>query len=148
VATCIRATLALIVLAALAGPAASSGIDGYYVPGVETGDILMSVHVWGEVASPGTQLVPAGCDLIGALSAAGGPTSDANMGRIRIIIDGAETIYDLDSFLSGTGEPVPELTPGATVFVPESHSGWWKDALNVAYTVLVTANLVWIMTTR
>lgn len=142
------ALLLLTAALALAPASAASGAEGYVVPGVQTGQVLMSVHVWGEVTNPGTQMVPADCDLVAALSQAGGPTAKADIRHIRVIIDGVESEYDLDSFLSGSGGPVPVMSPGATVFVPVSHADWWKDALNVAYTVLVTANLVWIMLQR
>jgi hypothetical protein len=139
---------ALAALALLAGPVSSSGTEGYYVPGVDTGDVLMSVHIWGQVANPGTQQVPAGCDLVAALSAAGGPTSKASLDDIRMIVDGIETEYDLDAFLSGEGDSVPQLVPGTTIYVQESHSGWWRDAMTVAYTLLLTVNLVWVMSER
>ncbi len=140
-----RATFCALLLA---GICTASGLEGYVVPGLETGEVLMSVHVWGCVNVPGTQLLPAGSDLVAALSAAGGPSADADLTEVRMVFDSTESIYDLESFLMGEGPPVPSLVPGVTVYVPRSTSDWWKEALDVAYKLLVTANLVWIMLDR
>ncbi len=126
----------------------ASGLEGYVVPGVETGEVLINVHVWGEVVNPGTVQVPVGSDLVTAISAAGGPTGDADMGRVRLAGSLGESEFDLASFLDGDGPPPPVLEPGITVHVRRSTSDWWKEALDVAYKIIVAVNLVWIMTER
>ena len=122
--------------------------EGYVVPGVETGEVLINVHVWGEVVDPGTHQVPFDADLVTALSEAGGPNRSADLNEVRIVYDGIETEYDLSAYLEGTGEPVPVLSPGATIYVPTRESEWWKDAIDIGYKVLVAVNLVWIMVDR
>lgn len=135
---------ALLALAAVSSSAV--GLDGYVVPGVETGEVLMTVHVWGEVRSPGTVQIPVGSDLVAALSAAGGPTGSADLGGVRVVYDsGPDTEYDLDDYLDGEGAPVPVLTQGATVYVPQSSTAWWKDTIDFAYKIIVAVNLVWIL---
>jgi len=141
--------LPVALIAALAASGASgSGMEGYFVPGIETGEVLMNVHVWGQVSSPGTHQVPAGCDLVAAISAAGGPGPHADLSRVRMVFDDSEYEYDLDDFLSGDGEPVPMLTPGMTVYVPVARSEWWKEALDIGYKIIIAVNLVWIMLER
>lgn len=144
-----RAGIVPVLLAFSALASGDEGLDGYVVTGVETGEVLMSVHVWGEVRAPGTVLIPVGSDLVAALSAAGGPTGNADLGGVRLVYDsGPETEYDLDDYLDGEGAPVPVLTPGATVYVPQSSTAWWKDTIDFAYKVIVAVNLVWILAER
>jgi len=139
--------LAVFLLAA-AVLAQASGLERYTVPGVETNEVLMSIHVWGEVRNPGTYLVPVEADLIAGLSAAGGPTSIARLSDVKILYDDTEIEYDLDDFLNARGEPVPELTPGATVHVPTRRFEWWKEAIDFSYKIIVAVNLIWIMSER
>jgi len=126
----------------------SQGMGGYVVPGVETGEVQMNVHVWGEVLDPGTYLLPFDADLVEAVSAAGGPTAKADLDAVRIVTSLGEVEYDLAGFLRGEGHPAPALTPGTTVYVPVSTSDWWKEALDIAYKIIVTVNLVWLMADR
>ncbi|OPL17914.1 MAG: hypothetical protein AVO35_07055 [Candidatus Aegiribacteria sp. MLS_C] len=139
--------VALLVLAAVAAVSAS-GLERYTVPGVETDQVLMSIHVWGEVRSPGTYLVPVGADLIAGISAAGGPTSVARLSDVRIVYADSDLEYDLDRFLDAEGDPVPVLRPGATIHVPTRGFEWWKEAIDFSYKIIVAVNLIWIMSER
>lgn len=127
---------------------AASGLERYTVPGVETDEVLMSVHVWGEVRSPGTYLVPVESDLIAGISAAGGPTSVARLSDVRIVYDDSEVKYDLGHFLEGRGDPVPELQPGATIYLNTRGFEWWKEAIDFSYKIIIAVNLIWIMSER
>jgi len=126
----------------------ASGLEGYTVPGVETDEVLMSIHVWGEVRSPGTYLVPVEADLIVAISAAGGPTSQAKLSDVRIVYEDSEIRYNLDRFLDADGGPVPHLDPGATIHIPTNSFEWWKTAIDFSYKIIIAVNLIWIMTER
>jgi hypothetical protein len=132
-------------LLAIAAALSASGMEGYTVPGLENQEVLMSIHVWGEVALPGTHLVPVPSDLIAGISAAGGPTQTASLSDVRIVFDDTEIIYDLDRFLQGDGDPVPELQPGATIYLRPRSYEWWKDTVDFAYKIVVTANILWIL---
>ena len=143
----------LAALISVSGLALSSGPEGYVFPGESETQILIRVHVWGQVHSPGTKEVPVGSDLLVALSEAGGPTVDADLGDVRIFQGVSDPVvcqtYDLGDFLEGLSSiPPPVLGPGATVYVDRSSSDWWKEALDIFYKALVTANLVWIMLER
>jgi len=137
-----RTVLSLLCIAALVS---GSGLEGYTVPGLESQDVQMSIHVWGQVAAPGTHLVPAGADLIAGISAAGGPTQTASLSDVRIVTADGEVEYDLERFLEGEGDPVPELAPGSTVYLRARRYEWWKDAVDFTYKILVTANIIWIL---
>jgi hypothetical protein len=128
--------------------ASASGLEGYTVPGVETDEILMSIHVWGEVRSPGTYLVPVEADLIAGISAAGGPTQQASLGDVSIVYEDFEIEYDLHNFLDAEGDPVPELHPGATIYIRTRSYEWWKEAIDFTYKIVVAVNLIWIIIDR
>jgi len=143
----VRIVALLLVCSTIAGCLAS-GSDGYVVPGVETGEVMMNVHVWGEVVSPGTHLVPYDADLIIGLSEAGGPTGDADLRDIRLVFEDFELEYDLSDYLDGISEPPPPLLPGTTIFVARRNIEWWKETIDIGYKVLVAVNLIWIMIDR
>ncbi|MEN8208877.1 MAG: SLBB domain-containing protein [Candidatus Fermentibacteria bacterium] len=126
----------------------ASGLEGYTVPGVENNDILMSIHVWGEVRNPGTYLVPVDADLIAGISSAGGPTSRAKLSDVSIVYEDREIVYNLDRFLDADGGPVPDLLPGATIYIPTSSFEWWKTAIDFSYKIIIAVNLIWIMSER
>lgn len=126
----------------------ASGLEGYTVPGVENDEVLMSIHVWGEVRNPGTYLVPVNADLIAGISAAGGPTSKAKLSDVRIVYEDSDIRYDLSRFLDAEGSPIPDLLPGATIHVPTNSFEWWKTAIDFSYKIIIAVNLIWLMTER
>ncbi len=126
----------------------ASGLEEYVIPGVDTDEVLMSIHVWGEVRTAGTYLVPVGADLIAGISAAGGPAETAELSDVRIVYDSTEIVYDLTEFLDGEGEPIPVLLPGATIYVEEQCKEWWKDTIDFAYKIIIAVNIIWIMVER
>ncbi len=132
----------------LSAASLASGIESYTVPGLETDRVRMSIHVWGEVGVPGTHLVPVGADLVAGISAAGGPTPEADLGGVSIVYEGSGVEYDLGDFLRAEGEPVPTLRPGATIHVPTRRYEWWKDAIDFAYKIIIAVNVVWLMLER
>lgn len=140
--------IAPVLLLVLALSVFASGLESYYVPGVETGEVLISVHIWGEVRTPGTFQIPVGSDLVVALSAAGGPVSTADLDKVKVVEGDTEVEYSLSEFLEAEGEPLPVLGPGATVYVPERGFEGWKEVIDFGYKILVAVNLVWLMTER
>ena len=128
--------------------AAASGLESYYVPGVETGEVLISVHIWGEVRNPGTFQIPVGSDLVVALSAAGGPVGTADLDNVKVVEGDAEVEYNMTEFLEAEGAPLPVLGPGATIYVPERGFEGWKEIIDFGYKILVAVNLIWLMSDR
>jgi hypothetical protein len=123
-------------------------VENYSLPGITSDEITMPVNVWGEVRNPGLHLIPWDSDLRDALSAAGGPTSLADLSAVRIISTGIEIKYDLNAFLSGNGASLPVMEPDATVFIGKSDYEWWKDVVDFTYKILVMANVIWLMSGR
>ncbi len=126
---------------------ASTGlaVDDYSLPGINSDEILMPVNVWGEVRNPGIHMVPWDSDLRDALSAAGGPTSSADLSSVKIVLQGINMEYDLSDYLDGEGAPLPGLEPDATVYVSASSYEWWKDVVDFSYKILVMANVILLM---
>ena len=135
--------LALLPVVILAVSAWAS--SDYTVTGIDTGEITMPVNVWGQVRNPGLHLIPWDSDLRDALSAAGGPLSDADLGCVRIISTGLEMDYNLSDFLQGRGAPIPAMEPDATVYIGRSDYEWWKDVVDFSYKILIMANVIWVM---
>lgn len=81
---------------------------------------LVKVYVVGEVASPGDYNISSLSTLIGALSAAGGPTKNGSLRNIQINRNGKllETVDLYDFFLKGDKGKDIRLQPGDTVLVP------------------------------
>lgn len=129
--------VAAVFLAAAAGD--------YTVTGMDAGEVTMPVNVWGQVRNPGMHMIPWDSDLRDALSAAGGPLSDADLSSVRIVSTGLETTYDLSAFLSGSGAPMPRMEPDATVYLGRSDYEWWKDVVDFSYKILIMANVIWVM---
>jgi hypothetical protein len=117
----------------------------YSVAGISSDQITMSVNVWGEVRNPGLHLIPWDSDLRDALSAAGGPSAQADLSNIRIVTTDLEIEYNMSDFLSGHGAPIPPMEPDATVFVGTSSYEWWKDVVDFSYKILIMANVIWVM---
>ncbi len=132
--------LTLIICAAL-----SIATEDYFLPGIETDVINISVNVWGEVRNPGLHLIPWDSDLRDALSAAGGPLAEADLSCVRIVTSDIEIEYNLSDFLNGRGAPVPAMEPDVTVYVGRSNYEWWKDAVDFGYKILIMANVIWVM---
>ncbi len=87
--------------------------------------LLMTVKIWGEVTKPGLYDVPIGTDLIELISAAGGPTTRANLSKIKVIHVTPESgensvlTVDVKQFLrTGDSEIIPEVKPTDTIIVP------------------------------
>jgi len=61
----------------------------------------IKVNIFGEVQNPGTYSISAYNSVIGAIIAAGGPTSKGSIRKIKVIKDGKDYEVDLYDFVSG-----------------------------------------------
>lgn len=84
------------------------------------GEDRSSIKVFGEVNKPGIFAFKPGSNAIDLIMRAGGVTRYASVEQIRIITKGQPSIFNLQTFLdSGKTSLLPELTEGATIFVPK-----------------------------
>jgi hypothetical protein len=122
----------------------------YYLEMGTENKLMMKVNVWGAVAHPGAQYVPDQTDLIGLLSAAGGPLEDAKLSQVRLIrnFDGENKnlVINISKCLRKNDvDKVPEIKPGDTVIVPKKGHSLGKF-VTILYNVAVIASVVKLMT--
>jgi len=103
---------------------------------------LRTVYVMGEVFKPGAYEAPADTEFFDILANAGGPTRFAESRQIRIIrTSGKVDSFDLQAYTEGlTQQPIPKVSPGDAVFVPEktdmNEKSWLKIAPDRAIRVM------------
>jgi len=122
----------------------------YYLERGTENQLLMKVNVWGAVAKPGSQYVPDQTDLIGLLSAAGGPLENAKLSKVRLIrnFNGEKKnmVINVGKCLKKNDvDKIPEIKPGDTVIVPKKGRSFGKF-ITILYNVAVIASVVKLMT--
>jgi hypothetical protein len=138
--------LILFGLFALAGwaqaqPARSGSAPVSQVPGSK-------YYVWGQVRAPGAYSFIASPDIVELLSAGGGPTENANLGRVILIqaVTQKRTRINLQKMMD-SGQVV-RLSPGDVVIVPSSAWSHVRDWLAVLTSGASLASLVLLIMSR
>lgn len=97
-----------------AAPEGTAAPDG---SAAADGAATVIVHVAGEVTAPGIVTVPAGARVSDAVTAAGGPTGDADLSRVNLarrVTDGEQILVPSpDDPDPATAEPAPGAAPDA-----------------------------------
>ncbi len=122
----------------------------YYLERGTENQLMIKVNVWGAVAKPGSQYVPDQTDLIGLLSAAGGPLENAKLSKVRLIrsFNGEKKnmVINVGKCLKKNDvNKIPEIKPGDTVIVPKKGPSFGKF-ISFIYNVAVIASVVKLMT--
>jgi hypothetical protein len=115
---------------------------------VTSGDLLApqvsgsKYYVWGEVRAPGAYSFLAAPDIFELMSAAGGPTENANLRRIVLIrsLTQKEVRVNLRAMLR-SGKII-RLSPGDVVIVPTSSWSYFLQGLGVVTGVATLVTLV------
>lgn len=128
-----------------------------YILGKEE-KLEMDVHIWGEVKSPGEYRVAYNTNLMELISKAGGPTSFANLKKVRLArpLSAAQgsggtsrvLIYDMNRYLKEpkATNPVPILQPGDVVVVVQNRWYQWRELVKVSHEVAIIASVyVWYL---
>jgi protein involved in polysaccharide export with SLBB domain len=132
-----------------------------YVLGTEE-KLEMDVHIWGQVKMPGEYRVAYNTNVLELISKAGGPTSFANLKKVRLarpirteqsgVHDQTKSTriveYNLNRYLSDRKDTdqVPVLQPGDVVFIVQNRWFQWRELVRVANEVAVIASVyVWYM---
>ena len=90
----------------------------------ETAGSERTIKVLGEVQTPGNVEFQEDQTLIDVLLQTGGVSSDAAVDRIRVLTGGEPVYVNLQEYLdTGNSAVLPELKPGATIFVPRAIEG-------------------------
>ena len=91
-----------------------------------------AIKVFGEVNSPGSFSYKEGSSTIDYLMKAGGVTRYAGVEQIRLISKGEPVRFDLKKYLdTGDETYLPQITPGATLFIPRQEEAVKTGATTV-----------------
>lgn len=83
------------------------------------GEERNSIKIFGEVAHPAVYAYKPGATLVDMLLRAGGVTRYATVEQIKLINKDQPVLFNLQAYLdTGNKSLLPELMPGATIFVP------------------------------
>ncbi|UAB71918.1 SLBB domain-containing protein [Vibrio sp. SCSIO 43132] len=92
-----------------------------------------AIKVFGEVNAPGTFSYKEENNLVDLLMRAGGVTRYAAVEQIRVITHNEPTLFSLKKYLdTGNANLLPNLVPGATIFVPKQEEEI-KSGSNTVY---------------
>ena len=84
------------------------------------GEERNSIKVFGEVTTPAVYSYKAGATIVDMLLRAGGVTRYATVESIKILSNGEPATFNLQAYLdSGDKSLLPDIAPGATIFVPK-----------------------------
>lgn len=103
---------------------------------------LRTVYVMGEVFKPGAYEASSGSAFFDILANSGGPTRFAETRQLRIIrTSGKVDAFDLQAYTEGLSDfPVPTISPGDAIFIPEktdmNEKSWLKIAPSRAIRVI------------
>jgi len=99
------------------------------------------VYVWGEVKQPGVYNLISSPDIVELISTAGGPTSSADLTRVKVIRGVKSTAMKINlKKAMGKGD-VFFLMPGDVVVVPASFWAKAGSVVQVMTTLAVFVNL-------
>jgi len=114
-----------------------SGSSAYYFVG-KTGELTITVNLWGFVRNPGRYEVPSSTDLVQLISYGGGPLKEAKLKDVKIIRNVREDSTIVEKVIKinvekiiEDGEPSPILLPGDTVVVPGGSIDVIRDILGI-----------------
>jgi len=136
----LRTSIALLALL-LAGAALAQSQTG---SAPLTQGPLFKYYVWGQVRGPGTYNLGPSPDVLELLSAAGGPTENADVRHLLLVQAYTQKQIKIDLKKMLAGGKVISLSPGDVVIVPPSPWYELRYGLSIASTVasLVTLGLV------
>ncbi|HDM8166402.1 TPA: SLBB domain-containing protein [Vibrio harveyi] len=99
----------------------------------DSGDSARAIKVFGEVNAPGSFTYKPNTTLVDVVMRAGGVTRYASVEQIRVITNNTPIMFNLKRYLdTGDQSLLPEILPGATIFVPKQEEEI-KAGANVVY---------------
>lgn len=104
-------------------------------------------YVWGQIRSPGTYSLGANPDVLELLSAAGGPTADADVRHVVLIRAATRTQTKIDLKKMLLAAQVIPLSPGDVIIVPNSPWFSFRYGIGVVSTVVSFVTLALVIMT-
>ncbi|ELV8769895.1 SLBB domain-containing protein [Vibrio harveyi] len=99
----------------------------------DSADSARAIKVFGEVNAPGSFTFKPNTTLVDVVMRAGGVTRYASVEQIRVITNNTPIMFNLKRYLdTGDQSLLPEILPGATIFVPKQEEEI-KAGANVVY---------------
>jgi hypothetical protein len=87
-----------------------------------SGNLFMNINIWGSLSSLGQLQVPEGVDMVDILSLIGGPSSEDNYKKIKIIRETPDEnnnkiiLVDMSEFFkNGDRSNLPKILPNDTI---------------------------------
>lgn len=121
----------------------------YFVPGEQEKELMIIVHVWGQVNNPGRFVVRDGTNLLDIISEAGGPTQYANLKKVYIAHKRDENPHietiNIRTYTERQNIPIPVLLPGDVVVVKKSAWGFLLDVGQLTGQLTVMLNSIWLV---
>ena len=138
----------LVILMPMFAPAQIESTD-YYTPGEQAKELMIIVHVWGEVNKPGKFVVRDGTNLVDILSEAGGPTRYANLKNVYMAHKGDQEehveIHDLIKYIEKEKTYIPSILPGDVIVVKRNAWGLGLDLGQLTGQLAVILNTILIV---
>ena len=121
----------------------------YFTPGEEETELMIIVHVWGEVNNPGKFVVRDGTSLVDILSEAGGPTLYANLKNVYIAhkrdqVEHIE-IHDLKKYVEEEKTDLPSILPGDVIVVKRNAMGIGLELGQLTSQLAIVLNTILII---
>lgn len=139
--------LGVVLFSSVPGLAQNQAQEEKYYLGTEK-ELMIRVHIWGEVRNAGEYLVPDGSTVLDLISKAGGPTEFASLSKLRLTHlkphSPRYATVNLKDYLEqdNHGAP-PTLVPGDVVRVPSNRWFQWNRLTRIAANVATIAGAVY-----
>ena len=138
----------MVILIPMFAPAQVESTD-YYTPGEQAKELMIIVHVWGEVNRPGKFVVRDGTSLVDILSEAGGPTRYANLKSVYVAHKGDQgkhvEIHNLKNYIEKEKTYIPSILPGDVIVVKRNAWGLGLDLGQLTGQLAVILNTILIV---
>jgi len=131
--------------------------DIYYLPKLQAGDTVVvpgnplatTVKVLGGVIRPGSYEVSFGTSLLDVIFLAGGPSNDANLGKVRLISLRGQNAREVRINIKNISKSedirsIPLVVAGDVVFVPQK-SITWRKFINFMRDLVIFATLFYLI---
>lgn len=127
--------------------------DSKEIPGIHTNfSPSIRVSIMGEVVKPETYQVSPDSNILDVLKLAGGPTTDADLGKVTVIreqTEGEERLkINMEKVLiEAEFGLMPALRKGDSIFVPKQKDRWqlWRGAVRLASDIATLAIAYYII---
>ena len=138
----------MVILIPMFAPAQIESTD-YYTPGEQAKELMIIVHVWGEVNRPGKFVVRDGTSLVDIISEAGGPTRYANLKHVYVAHKGDQgehvEIHNLRKYIEKEKIYIPSILPGDVIVVKRNAWGLGLDLGQLTGQLAVILNTILIV---